>query len=163
MAPHLTAKEKDFLRALLGKGLSLVQIHAKFVARRARSRTDALALNNLRLVLKGETYRQGLCETRRAEAQAHTQSSQETQQDPQGAHQKGNQRGGGSIGTTLSGSPACKRSTQPQQLALFGGFCQACSGALRAKSRRCRSNTRQSASLFVQNGSLYLPHISPRQ
>ena len=64
MAPHLTAKEKDFLRALLGKGLSLVQIHAKFVARRARSRTDALALNNLRRVLKGETYRQGLCETR---------------------------------------------------------------------------------------------------
>ena len=64
MAPHLTAKEKDFLRALLGKGLSLVQIHAKFVARRARSHTDAPALNNLRRVLKGETYRQGLCETR---------------------------------------------------------------------------------------------------
>ena len=64
MAPHITAKENDFLRGLLGKGLSPVQIHAKFAARRARSHTDAPALNNLRRVLKGETYKQGLCETR---------------------------------------------------------------------------------------------------
>ena len=45
MAPHLTGKEKDFLRDLVGKGLELVQIHAKLEARRARSGTVAPALN----------------------------------------------------------------------------------------------------------------------
>ena len=49
MAPHLSAQEMDFLRGLLGKGLSPVQIHGRLVAQRARKDMAAPSLPNVRL------------------------------------------------------------------------------------------------------------------
>ena len=84
MAPHLSAQEMDFLRGLLGKGLSLVQIHGRLVAQRARKDMAAPSLPNVRKVLKGQTYRQGLAETRGRKkklSSAHVNAMDKARQD----------------------------------------------------------------------------------
>lgn len=64
MAPHLTPGELDWLHQQTAAGKTPVQVHALLRARRARQRKDAPDLTNVRRVLRGKTYRQGLVETR---------------------------------------------------------------------------------------------------
>lgn len=64
MAPHLSAKEQDFLRGLIGKGLPPVEIHERLAAKRAKKDMAAPSLPNLRRALKGFTYKKGIKETR---------------------------------------------------------------------------------------------------
>jgi transposase len=66
MAPHLTKVELDFVQALVGKGVTPTQIHARLAARRGRKDTASPTLANLRKALKGETYKRGTVETRGA-------------------------------------------------------------------------------------------------
>ena len=49
---------------LEGKGMNLVEIHKKMVAHRERSGVVAPTLGNVRLALKGKTYKRGLAESR---------------------------------------------------------------------------------------------------
>jgi hypothetical protein len=65
MAPHLTPAELDKIRVWHGKSkLAPVQVHEKLLAWRTRRGLDCPDLTNVRRVLRGESYRQGLVETR---------------------------------------------------------------------------------------------------
>jgi hypothetical protein len=65
MAPHLTPAELDKIRIWHGKAkLDPVQVHEKLLAWRTRRGLDCPDLANVRRVLRGESYRQGLVETR---------------------------------------------------------------------------------------------------
>ena len=46
-----------------GKGMNPVEIHKKMVAHRERSGVVAPTLGNVRLALKGKTYKRGLAES----------------------------------------------------------------------------------------------------
>ena len=62
MAPRLIDKEKDFLHDCQGRGMTPVEIHKKFAARRERLGVVAPTLGNVRLALKGKTYKRGLAQ-----------------------------------------------------------------------------------------------------
>ena len=62
MAPHLTGKEIDFINS--NRKLEPKVVHEKLVKQRTKKRMEAPTLRNLRKILKGETYRRGVVETR---------------------------------------------------------------------------------------------------
>ena len=64
MAPHLTAKELDFITAKHAAGKSPIEIHSMLVTQRARKETDAPHITKIRKAIKGETYQRGRSETR---------------------------------------------------------------------------------------------------
>lgn len=65
MAPHLTAKELDYLQTLQCSGqVSIPELHSRLTARRRRQGLAAPHLTNVRKALKGVTYKRGLAETR---------------------------------------------------------------------------------------------------
>ena len=64
MAPHLTDAELDWMHARLAGGRTVVDIHASLALKRERAHMEAPHLTNVRLALKGKTYRRGLKETR---------------------------------------------------------------------------------------------------
>ena len=66
MAPHLTIKELDQMREMLGKGNTPIQIHAWLEKARGRKNILAPSLENVRKMLKGKSYKCGALETRGA-------------------------------------------------------------------------------------------------
>ena len=57
MAQRLIDKEKDFLHDCQGRGMTPVEIHRKFAARRERLGVVAPTLGNVRLALKRKAYK----------------------------------------------------------------------------------------------------------
>ena len=68
MAPHLTSKELDQMREMLGKGNTPIQIHAWLEKARGRKNILAPSLENVRKMLKGKSYKCGVPETRGAKS-----------------------------------------------------------------------------------------------
>ena len=60
MARHLTPVEIDFLRQKAALGKTPLQVHKLLAARRKRAGIPVPDLTNVRLALKGKTYRRGL-------------------------------------------------------------------------------------------------------
>jgi len=64
MAPHLSPVELDFIRGLVGKGFSPMEVHLKLKARRKRSHKDAPDLTTVRRAVRGVTHLAGRKEKR---------------------------------------------------------------------------------------------------
>ena len=64
MAPHLKPLELDFIHGLAAQGKTPKEIHEKLVARRSRAGLLAPSMCNLRLALKGRSYKRSAVETR---------------------------------------------------------------------------------------------------
>ena len=64
MAPHLNAKEIDFIHDRAKKGDTPLTIHAKLSKLRARKNVASPDITNVRKALKGQTYRRSKIEAR---------------------------------------------------------------------------------------------------
>ena len=64
MAPHATDKEVDAIRAKAARGMGATQIHAWMAKKRAAKRKAAPDLTTIRKIIKVETFRHGVPETR---------------------------------------------------------------------------------------------------
>jgi hypothetical protein len=64
MAPHLSAKELDFITTCVARSKTPTEVHAAIAKQRARRDMAAPSITNIRKAMRGRTYLRGRVERR---------------------------------------------------------------------------------------------------